>query len=377
MDFELDEEQRILQKTASTFLKKECPRELVRRLDESDDGHSPELWAKMAGLGWMGLFLPEEYGGVDLSFLHMAVLLEEMGFNICPSPFICTTLLGCLPFLLLGSEQQKAEYLPRVARGDLILTMALAESDSGSQPCAIKLKAVQEDGSWVLDGIKLFVPYALAADYILCVARTGEHADPAKGITLFLVKRNTRGMRVTPLKTVSRDRLCEVAFDSVLIEPANVIGAHGQAWPVIEQVLNIAAVARCAEVVGAMRAVLDMTVAYTGQRVQFGHPIGSYQAIQHYLADMWVDLLGTRNLVLKAASRVATGRFDHSAISMAKVRTGNLGRKATSVAHHIFGAIGFTMEHDLHLYHRRTLGADLAFGDPDFHYAQIARGLGL
>ena len=377
MDFELKEEQKILQKTARDFLKKECPKELVRRLNDSDEAHSPELWAKMAELGWMGLHLPEEYGGTDWSFLNMAVLLEEMGYNLCPEPFISTTLLGSMPILRAGTEEQKKAILPGVTRGELILTLALTEADGGYEPSALHVRAARAGDRWVINGVKLFVPDALAADRILCAARTGEASHPEAGLTLFLVNRDHPGVNVTPLRTVSKEKQYEVAFDNVQLDAGSVIGPVDRAWPVVKAALDRAAVARCADTVGAMRATLDMTIAYAKERVQFGRPIGSYQSIQHYLADMWVELLGTRNLVLQAAWKLSTDEPADREVSMAKVRAGEMGRKATTVGHRIFGAIGFTMEHDLHLYHRRTLAADLAFGDSDFHHEQVARSLGL
>jgi alkylation response protein AidB-like acyl-CoA dehydrogenase len=377
MEFELTEEQKILQKSAADFLKKECPKELVRQLEETDEKHSPELWRRMAELGWMGLHLPEEYGGTDWSFLNMAVLMEEMGYNICPAPFISTTLLGSIPIIQAGTEDQKQEILPKVAAGELILTMALTESDGGYEPSSVKVAAVKDDDGWVIDGVKLFVPDAFVADCILCVARTSETSDPEAGLTLFLVKRDHPGVSVTPLKTISKDNQCEVVFDKVRVDAASVIGQVDQAWPVVKAALDRAAVARAAETVGAMRATLDMTLAYAKERVQFGRPIGSFQAIQHYLADMWVDMLGTRNLVLQAAWKLSTDEPAEKEVSMAKIRAGEMGRKATTMGHRIFAGIGFTMEHDLHLYHRRTVAGDMVFGDSDFHHEQVAKGLGL
>jgi alkylation response protein AidB-like acyl-CoA dehydrogenase len=377
MNYELTEEQKILQNSAADFLKKECPKELVRQLAETDEKHSPELWRKMAELGWLGLLLPEEYGGTDWSFLNMAVLMEEMGYNICPAPFISTTILGCGPVLEAGTEDQKKEILPKAANGELILTMALTEADGGYEPATIKVRAAKEDDGWVIDGVKLFVPDALVADYILCVARTSDGSDPAAGLTLFLVKKDHPGVTVTPLKTISKDSQCEVAFDKVRLEAGSVIGRVDQAWSVVKAALDRAAVARAAETVGAMRATLELSLAYSKERVQFGQPIGSFQAMQHYMADMWVDILGTRNLVFKAAWKLSTDEPADKEVSMAKIRAGEMGRKTTTVGHRIFAGIGFTMEHDLHLYHRRTVAADMAFGDSDFHHEQVAKRLGL
>jgi alkylation response protein AidB-like acyl-CoA dehydrogenase len=377
VDFELDEEQTMLRESAGEFLKRECPMELVRSLQESDEKHSPELWRKMADLGWMGLHLPEEYGGTDWSFLHMAVLLEEMGYALCPAPFVSTTILGSLPILEAGTEEQKRRILPQVAGGGSILTMAITELDGGMEPSALRVKAARAGDSWVLDGVKLFVPDALVADTILCVARTAEASDPEAGLTLFLVERRQPGVEVTPLRTISWDNQCEVVFENVRLDAGSVIGEVGGAWPLVKATSDRAALARAAETVGAMRATLDMTLAYAKERVQFGRPIGSFQSIQHYLADMWVDMLGCRNLVYRAAWKLSTDEPADEEISMAKIRAGGMGRRATTVGHRIFAGIGFTMEHDLHLYHRRTLAADLAFGDSDHHHEQVARSLGL
>ena len=377
MDFELNEDQRILQKSARDFLKKECPKDLVQNLADTDPGHSTELWQKMAALGWMGLLVPENYDGIGWSFMEQAVLLEEMGYALCPAPFISTTILGAQTLLVAGNEDQKRGILPNIVAGDLILTMALTESDGGCEPSALNLMAVREGDKWVLNGIKLFVPDALTADYILCVARTGDNSSPEKGLTIFLVKTKTKGVNIAPLKTISKDKQYEINFNNVCLKPENIIGPVAGAWPAINAIINMAGLARAAETVGVMRAVLEMTVAYAKERVQFGRPIGSFQAIQHYLADMWVDILGARSLVMKAAWKLATGRPSDKATGMAKVMVGKAGRKTTTTGHRIFGAISFTMEHDLHLYHRRSLANDPTLGNSDFHYEQIAAGLEL
>jgi len=376
LDFELNEDQRILQKSASDFLKKECPKDLVRNLADADPGHSTELWQKIAALGWMGLLVPEKYDGIGWSFVEQAVLLEEMGYALCPAPFISTTILGAQTLLMAGNEEQKRGILPNIVAGDLILTMALTESDGGCEPSALNLMAMRKGDEWVLNGIKLFVPDALAADYILCVARTTD-STLEKGLSLFLVKTKALGVNITPLKTVSKDKQYEISFSNVCLKPGAIVGPVDGAWPAIHAIINMAGLARAAETVGVMRAVLDMTVAYAKERVQFGRPIGSFQAIQHYLADMWVDILGARSLVMKAAWKLATGRPSDKATGMAKVMVAKAGRKTTTTGHRIFGAISFTMEHDLHLYHRRALANDPTLGNSDFHYEQIAAGLEL
>jgi len=276
LDFELNEDQRILQKSARDFLKKECPKDLVRNLADADPGHSTELWQKIAALGWMGLLVPEKYDGIGWSFVEQAVLLEEMGYALCPAPFISTTILGAQTLLMAGNEEQKRGILPNIVAGDLILTMALTESDGGCEPSALNLMAMRKGDEWVLNGIKLFVPDALTADYILCVARTTD-STLEKGLSLFLVKTKALGVNITPLKTVSKDKQYEISFSNVCLKPGAIVGPVDGAWPAIHAIINMAGLARAAETVGVMRAVLDMTVAYAKERVQFGRPIGSFR----------------------------------------------------------------------------------------------------
>jgi alkylation response protein AidB-like acyl-CoA dehydrogenase len=377
MDFELIEEQRILQRTAQEFLKKECPKELVRSLDESEEGYSLELWNKMAELGWMGLILPEAYGGSEWSFLDMVILLEEMGYNICPGPFFSTTVLGGLTVLRAGNEAQKKEILPKVSSGDLILTLAMNEAEGGLEPVGIQTRAEKQGDAYVLDGIKLFVPDGHLAHKLLIVARTSDNKDPAQGLTIFLADTGIDGMTINQLKSIARDKQCEVVLDGVRLPEGCILGTVDQGFAIISEIMRYAAVARAAEMIGGARAAMDLAMSYAHERTQFGRPIGTFQAMQHYLADMWVEIYGARNLIYKAAWKLSEGQSAEMEAAMAKGRAGLVSRKATITAHRIFGAISFTMEHDLHLYTRRALAGDMAQGDADFQHESVARSLGL
>ncbi|MEE8471080.1 MAG: acyl-CoA dehydrogenase family protein, partial [Dehalococcoidia bacterium] len=224
MDLGLSEEQEMLKTTARDFLRKECPKQLVRQMDESDEGYSPELWRKMADMGWLGLPFPEEYGGGGGSFLDLAVLLEEMGYNILPGPFFSTLVLGGLSILAAGSEEQKKELLPRVASGDMILTLALTEPSARYDAASVRTKAVAQNGEYIINGTKLFVPDAHVADFILCVARTREGDNPEDGITIFLVDAGNPGVKCTVLKTLARDKQCEIVFDNARVPEENIVG---------------------------------------------------------------------------------------------------------------------------------------------------------
>ncbi|MFA6224229.1 MAG: acyl-CoA dehydrogenase family protein [Desulfomonilaceae bacterium] len=377
MDFDLSEEQRMLKESARHFLSKECPKDLVRKLDESDEGYSSELWQKMAALGWMGLVVPEEYGGIGGSFLDLAVLFEEMGYNICPGPFFSTVVLGGMTVLIFGREEQKIEFLPKIARGEIKLTLALTELSAICDASSIQVTAALDNDEYVIRGTKLFVPDANVADYFLCVARTEEGINPEDGLTIFLVDAKSPGIECTLLKTLARDKQCEIVFNDVRVTKENVLGRVNLAWTAVIDVLEKAALARCAEMIGGAQAVMDMALLYARERTQFNHPIGSFQAIQHYFANMWMDINGSRFILYKAAWKVSELTRASKEIAMAKARIGGAYRRVTSFGHQIFAGIGFTKEHDMHLYHRRSIAGDQAFGDQDFQRKKVARELGL
>ncbi len=377
MDFGLSEEQEMLKTSARDFLLKECPKQLVRQLDESDEGYSPELWRKMAGLGWLGLPFPERYGGGGGSFMDLAILLEAMGYNVLPGPFFSTVVLSGLAITAAGTEAQKQEFLSRITAGKLILTLALTETDARYTAASVKTTATADNGSYVINGTKLFVPDAHIADYLLCVARTKAAGKPENGLSLFLVDARSPGVKCTLLKTLARDKKCEVIFDNVSVPKENMLGRLNKGWQVIQDLLQKATVAKCAEMVGGAQAALDMAVAYAKERVQFNRPIGSFQAIQHHCANMVSDVDGSRFVTYKAAWKVSEGLPATMDVAIAKAWTGEAYNRVTLLAHQIFGAVGFTMDHDMHLYYRRAKAGDIMFGDSALQRAVVARELGL
>jgi alkylation response protein AidB-like acyl-CoA dehydrogenase len=237
MDLGLSEEQEMLKKVARDFLQKECPKRLVRQLDKSDAGYSSELWHEMAELGWTGLVFPEKYGGSDRSFLDLAGLLEEMGYNVVPGPFFSTIVLCGLAILMAGNEEQKTEFLPKIAKGEMILSFALTEPAAGYDAASVKTKAVARNGEYIIHGTKLFVLNADVADYIPCVARTRKAKNPENGITLFLVDAKSPRVKCTPLKTLARDKQCEVVFDNVTVSEKSIVGKRDVGWTIVENVL--------------------------------------------------------------------------------------------------------------------------------------------
>jgi alkylation response protein AidB-like acyl-CoA dehydrogenase len=377
MDLGLSEEQEMLKTSARDFLQKECSKQLVKQLDESDTGYSPELWRKMAELGWMGLIFPEKYGGSGGSFLDLIVLLEEMGYNILPGPFFSTVVLCGLTILASGTEEQKRELLPKIANGEMILALALTEPSASYDAAAIKAKATAHNDDYIINGTKLFVLDANVADCILCVARTKETKNPEDGLTIFLVDAKSPGIKCTLLKTLARDKQCEIVLDNVTLPKKNILGKLDQGWPIVKDTLQKATAAKCAEMVGGAQAALEMTVKYAKERVQFNRPIGSFQAIQHYCANMVTDVDGARFITYKAAWELSEGLPATKDVAVAKAWTSEAYGRVTLLAHQIFGAIGFTMDHDIHLYYRRAKAGEIMFGDGDFQRATVAQELGL
>jgi alkylation response protein AidB-like acyl-CoA dehydrogenase len=376
MDLRFTETQEILKKMARDFLTTECPKTLVRKLEQSEEGYSPEVWKKMAELGWMGLIIPEEYGGMGYTFQDLVVLLEEIGRNILPGPLIATV-TSTFPVLEAGTEEQKKDLLPKVARGELILTTALLETEGVFDASGIAVKAAPKGNDFIINGTKLFVEMAHVANYILCVARTKDGASPEKGITLFIVDSKTPGISCEVMPTIAADKLCEVRFKDVAVPKKNILGKLDEGWPIVEMMLRKGAIAKCAESLGAIETCVEMTVAYSKERVQYDRPIGAFQALQHIMADMWTAMETSRYLVYEAAWMESEGLPCAKEASMAKAYVNEVYKDVSKWAVRVHGAIATSADHDIPLYYRRSKAADIAFGTTDFHREIVAQKIGL
>jgi alkylation response protein AidB-like acyl-CoA dehydrogenase len=375
MDFRLSEEQELLVKTGRDFLTANCPKSLVREMSRDEAGHPVGLWQKMAEMGWMGLIIPEEYGGAGAGFSDLTVLLEEIGRACLPGPFFTAVVLGGLTILEAGSEEQKRQLLPRLAEGQLLLTLAMAESGAGYTADCIQNRAAGSGGEYLLLGTKLFVPYAHISDYMICAARTRDSGTENDGITLFLVDSKSPGLSCATLRTIAGDKLCEVIFDNVKVSKNNILGNLNGGWPVLEKVLEKAVIGQCAEMVGCIKQVLEMTVEYAKQRTAFGHPIGSFQAIQHYCANMLVDVDGCSLMVNNAAWRLSEGLPATQEVSMAKALLNEKLKHAVTRSIQIHGAIGITEDHDLSVYFKQAKAWEVSLGDTRFHLDKIAQAV--
>jgi alkylation response protein AidB-like acyl-CoA dehydrogenase len=371
MDLDLSEEQKILFKSARDFLGKESSKQFVREMREDDKGYTHNLWRQLAELGWLGVIVPEEFGGTGGSFLDLATILEAMGEACMPGPFFSTAVLGATAILMSGSEDQKKELLPKITNGELILAFAIAEPGNWYGASNIETKVERIGEAFVLNGVKHFVENAHVADKIICVAQ----AD--KGLTMFLVDRDREGVSIKPFETLGYDKHCEVVFNTVNITEESVLGEPGAAEPVLDVIEERAAVAKCAEMIGALQSSFDMTLAYAKEREQFGRPIGSFQAVQHHLSNMKVDLDSARLITNQAAWKISEGIPASMEAAMAKAFTSEASGRVTRLGHQVHGAISFCDEHDLHLYYRKVKAASVAFGDAEYHLERVAQELGL
>jgi len=377
MDLALSEEQEMLKTMARDFLTDKLPKTVVKEIEESEAGYSPELWKEIAGLGWMGLAFPEKYGGSDMSFIDLAVLLEEMGRACLPGPYFSTVILGGLTILDAGTDEQKEEYLPKIASGEAIFTLALTEPSASYNASAIETKATAEKDTYIINGTKLFVPDAHVADYMLVVARSDEKAKGEGGITIFIVDAKSPGISSTVLKTIANDKLCEVVFEGVKVPKENILGQLNQGWKEVQKIIQRAAVAKCCEMTGCIQQALDMTVEYAKERKQYDRPIGSFQVIQHYCADMATDVDGTRLSAYQAAWMLSEGLPCTKEVAIAKAWAGEACQRVMALAHQIHGAIGVTIDHDLQYYTRRAKAAEVSFGDVSFYQEIVAQEMGL
>ena len=375
MDFAFSEEQEMLRRSARDFLSKEVSSKVVRKLMEGD-GYDPALWKKIAELGWTALAIPEQYGGVG-TFLDLVVVLEEAGRALLPGPFFSTMGLAVPVLIEAGTEAQKKEALGAIATGTARATLAFTEPAGRWDAAGVTLAAKQEGGGWRIDGTKLFVPDAESADYMVVVART--RGEGEEGITLFLLKGKPKGMTVRPLETLDMTRRwSEVRFEGVHVDGESVMGAPDKAWPRLKRALEWATAAICAEMVGGVQKVLETSTDYAKTRQQFGKPIGIYQAVSHKIADMLVQSESGKSATYYAAWTVDADAPDRSlASSMAKAYVSDAYRSVAGAGIQVHGGIGFTWEHDMHLYFKRAKSSEVTLGDATYHRELVAQALDL
>jgi alkylation response protein AidB-like acyl-CoA dehydrogenase len=379
MDFGFNADQEMLRATARKFLENECTSEFVRARMAEDAGFTEEFWTKLAEQGWLGLVYPEQYGGAGLGFVDLTVLMEEMGRAVMPGPFVSTVLLGGLTILEAGSEAQKKEWLTKIAEGQARVTLAWTEPSARWDAAGVTTTAKATGGGYTLSGTKLFVPDAHVSHAMVVVARTSESSNGESGVSLFLVPTNAKGVSITLLPTMDQTRkLCEVRLDGVSVPDAALLGTRDAGWTALASVIRRATVALCAEMCGGAQKVLEMTTEYAKIRIAFGKPIGSYQGVKHKAADMLVDVENAKSLTYYAAWAVDENVPEAPlAASMAKAYASDAYRKVAGAGIQLHGGIGFTWEHDLHLYFKRAKASEFTFGDATYHREKVAQLINL
>ena len=366
----------MLRSSARTLLSKASPSAVVRKLMETPDAYDEELWKKLAEQGWTALGIPEAYGGFG-TFLDLIVVLEETGRVLLPGPYFETMGMAVPALLEAGSEAQKKEVLGAIAEGKARATVALTEPSGRWDAEGVTLTAQKSGEGWTLNGTKLFVPGAGVADYVVVAARTRGSGE--EGVTLFLVKGKPKGMSVKALSTLDMThKWYEVKFDNVQVGDDAVMGEPDKGWAPLRRALDWATAGLCAEMVGGAQKVLEDSVEYAKTRQQFGKPIGIYQAVSHKLADMLLEVESAKSVTYYAAWTVDAEAPDRSlACSIAKAYTSDAYRHATGSGIQVHGGIGFTWEHDMHLYFKRAKASEVTLGDPTYHRELVAEALDL
>jgi len=376
MDLVLNEEQELLQRTAREFVSGRSSLRRIRQLrDVGGDGFSRELWREMAALGWLGIVIPEEHGGAGLGCMDQMVVLEEMGRGLMPEPFLSTVLLGATALLLGGSAAQKKELLPKVAAGECLSTVAYQEARSRYDLNRVDSKATKAGNGWSIKGEKIQVLDGAAADRIIVSARTSGSTNDAKGITLFLIASDTPGVTIERQSRIDSRNAALVRLDDVRVDADAVVGTVDEGGALLAQVVDRATIGLCAEMLGSMQAAFEMTNEYLKMRVQFGVPIGSFQALKHRAAKLYIELELSRSAVMGAHRALDEGRDDATIArfaSLAKARCSDAFVLMGNECVQMHGGIGVTDEHDIGFFFKRARVAEMTFGDAAWHRDRTA-----
>ncbi len=370
MNFGFSEEQELLRQEVRKFLDGQCPIEEVRRIAEMPDGYSTEQWKQLAELGWLGLVIPERYGGSDLGWEELVVLLEETGRTLFPAPLISTT-LAASAILDSGSEAQKERWLPRIADGSCIGTLAMIEESDVLGPAGVQLRGEPAGDGFVLRGEKRYVPDAVQANLAVVSFRTG---DGEEDLSLALVETDSTGVSAEALRTVDRTkRVGTLKLDGVRVGPDAILGRPGAAAAAIADLLDRGAIAITAEIIGASEGAHALTVQYAKDRVQFGSPIGRFQGVKHPLAEGYVDIESMKSLLYYAAWALdASPEEVPASASKAKGFASEAFTRIGVAGIQLHGAVGYTEEYDIQLYLKRSNWARPMYGGEDYHYDRVA-----
>lgn len=365
MDVLLDEEEEMIAESARGYLEANCPASLVRRIEADPLGYSPDLWRGAAELGWAGMCLPEAYGGGEMPLVYLGLVMREIGRTVAPLPLL-PSVVASMTLARHGSAALKERHLPKIASGESIMTWAFFETDARLRPETVRMTAREDGDGFVLNGRKLFVDNHAAADFCLVVARTGA------GLSMLVVNTDAPGISTRELVTLAKDRQSEVTFENVRVPREALVGPAGAAWPQVEEMLDLATVLLCAQMVGATRKDIEMAFDYAKVRNAFGQPIGAFQSVQHMCADMQIWADAAEMLTFEALWRLDQGLPAAMEVSQAKSFCNDRLEAAVRNSQIIHGGIGFMMEFDLHLWFRRVSAWSMRMGTSLEHRARIA-----
>ncbi len=376
MNFAFSDEQEELRQTVRRFLEDKSPSAEVRRLMETDDGYDPDLWTQMAQqLGLQSLHIPEAYGGQGYSFIELGIVLEEMGRVLLCAPYFSTVVLAADAIMNVGTDAQQGELLPGIASGETIATLAFTEPNGKWDASGIEMEATANGDSYALSGTKHFVLDGNVATLIVVAART-PGSEGADGVSLFAVHGDAEGLTREALTTMDQTRKqAKLEFSGV---SAQLLGSEGAGWDALSKTLDQAAVAISNEMIGGAQFVLDMAVQYAKDRVQFGRPIGSFQAIKHKCADMLLEVESGKSAAYYASWAAAEDNDELPVVaSLAKAYCSDAYFHAAAENIQIHGGIGFTWEHDAHLYFKRAKSSEILLGDATYHRELLAQRIGI
>ncbi|MCP4006690.1 MAG: acyl-CoA dehydrogenase [bacterium] len=371
----LSEEQELLKETAREFIQERSPVSELRKLrdEASADGFSADLWKEMAELGWAGIVFPEEYGGADMGYAELGIVLEECGRTLAATPLISTIALGGTAVLLGGNETQKKDVLTAICEGQRILALAVQEGPL-HDPLAIEMRAESAGSGFRLTGKKKFVLDGHVADQIVVAARTSGSSGDSDGLTLFLVDAKASGLKTTRTVMIDGRNVADLEFDSVEVARDEVIGEVGEASGLLEKVLDRATVALSAEMLGSISEAFERTLTYLKERKQFGVPIGSFQALKHRAAAMFIELELSRSVVIDSLQAIDESRADVEQLaSLAKAKLSDTAFLVSNEAVQMFGGIGVTDEEDIGLFLKRARVTQLCLGDGAYHRDRFAK----
>lgn len=370
MDLDFTEEQEMLRRTVQQVCNDAAPIAVVRAMEDDPVGYPAGLWKQLAELGVLGLTLPETYGGAGQSAIEGAILYEELGRSLAPSPHFVSAVMSGGVLVLAGSEEHKQTWLPQIATGESIVTPAWLEPNNGFGPQGIQMQATLKGGHYHLSGTKRHVQFASAATRLLVLVRTGKEAED---VDLLLVDSHAPGIELVQQHSLASDTQYRVVFDDVRVPVADRIGAARSGWSTWQQVMHDGIILLAAQAMGGAQRALEMTVQYSKERQQFDKPLGAFQAIAHYLADASTTVDGGTTLVYEAAWARATGKRVNRLAPMAKLFACQTFRDVTAMAQQVYGGLGFTIECDIQLYFRRAKQLQMTWWDGRYLEELIAQ----